>query len=88
MGKEELTNHFVRATAISALSKLGFDDRKIANLSGHMRFESLRIYDPKPSIAQKASIAMALQTHSVVQPDEIRVSTVRIRRFISNLQQN
>ena len=53
------TNHCLRASRITRLKQAGFDDRKIATVSGHKSLDSLKAYD-RTSEAESRAMSAAL----------------------------
>ena len=53
------TNHCLRASSITRLKQAGFDDRKIATVSGHKSLDSLKAYD-RTSEAESRAMSAAL----------------------------
>ena len=59
-GCERLTNHSLRATALSALNRAGFQDRMIGQgVSGHKNPASLASYN-RPTEVQKMRMAISI----------------------------
>ena len=51
------TNHCIRASVITRLSRKGVEDRAIANLTNHRNLNSLKHYAAKPTIEEKGEIS-------------------------------
>ena len=62
------TNHCVRATAITTLSRAGIKDRDICSVSGHRRVESLDAYRAKPTTEKRQEMSTMLHKYSSGTP--------------------
>ena len=69
------TNHSIRATVVTVLSKHGFQSRQIMRLTGHKSESSLRSYDKENSSKQKREISETLNNFSNSKSNTLLQST-------------